>query len=164
MSHHKAKSPHAPRRKQATSPITRAEEFARVLDLRRTGMTLRAMATEMGYADHAGVLKLLRAAISDIPKEARDELIAIESERLELLQNATWEHALTGDPQSVAVALRVMERRASLLGLDAKRSVDVNLTESPEWADIRERIALALAKHPAARAEVKKALEAKAGT
>jgi len=52
---------------------------------------------------------------------------ALELERCDRLQAAVWPAATQGDVAAVAAVLRIMERRARYLGLDAPVLVDVGL-------------------------------------
>jgi hypothetical protein len=45
--------------------------------------------------------------------------LALENERLDTILGALWEKAQNGDPTSVALMIKVSQRRACLLGLDA---------------------------------------------
>jgi hypothetical protein len=47
-----------------------------------------------------------------------NELREQELDRLDRLQRNVWAQALNGDLQAVQVALRIIDRRAKLLGLD----------------------------------------------
>ena len=58
-------------------------------------------------------------------------LIALEYARLERLHAAVWDQAIAGDPAAVDRVLKIMERRAKLLGLD--RQPDL----APEIAELR---------------------------
>jgi hypothetical protein len=75
-------------------------------------------------------------------------LIVLELMRLERLHAAVWPQAIRGDVNAVDRVLRIMERRARLLGLDAPKRVamsgDVVLRgPSRRWSNasdsIRER-------------------------
>jgi hypothetical protein len=48
----------------------------------------------------------------------RAEAIRLEEQRLDELQGGIWDKALNGDARAVEVALKVLERRARMLGLD----------------------------------------------
>jgi hypothetical protein len=48
----------------------------------------------------------------------RAEAIRLEEQRLDELQEGIWDKALKGDARAVEVALKVLERRARMLGLD----------------------------------------------
>jgi len=58
-----------------------------------------------------------------------NELRQLELERLDMLQLGLWERAISGDPQSISVMLNVLNRRSSLLGLDAPKVTETKITE-----------------------------------
>ena len=55
----------------------------------------------------------------------QDYLRAIEDARLEKLFNGIWDDCLAGDLNAIDRALRIMGRKAKLLGLDAYREIGV---------------------------------------
>jgi hypothetical protein len=66
----------------------------------------------------------------------RAEAIRLEALRLDELQDGIWGRAMAGDPRSVEVALKVLERRARLHGLDFADMVSGQLVEI-EQAKVR---------------------------
>lgn len=52
----------------------------------------------------------------------------VELQRLQEMHRTVWEDALTGDREAIGTVLRLMERRAKLLGLDAPAKIDADLT------------------------------------
>jgi hypothetical protein len=59
----------------------------------------------------------------------RAEAVRLEEERLDSLQEGIWDKALAGEPRAVEVALKVLERRARMLGLDFADLVSGQLVE-----------------------------------
>jgi len=59
----------------------------------------------------------------------RAEAIRLEEQRLDELQDGIWEKALAGDSRAVEVALKVLERRARMLGLDFADEISGRLVE-----------------------------------
>lgn len=81
-------------------------------------------------ADHFGVSKYtayhdVNDELADIPKEAASKLRRQEGLRLDQLQSAVWLDAMKGDTEAVKAALKVIDRRARMLGLDAPSNVNV---------------------------------------
>jgi len=111
----------------------RAERAARAFALRKSGMSYRDIALELGVA-HSLVHRDVQAAIKQFLDEAREhhtQIMAIEAARLDDLQRVMWEQAAMGDRRAVDTVLKIMERRAKLLGLDtpvATKAVNVTLT------------------------------------
>jgi hypothetical protein len=62
----------------------------------------------------------------------RSEAVRLEEARLDDLQDGIWGRALTGDPRAVEVALKILERRARMLGLDFADMISGRLAEVEE--------------------------------
>ncbi len=101
-----------------------AERRKRALDLRLAGATLAEIAEAHGVSITTAH-KDIRRCLSDIPKASADELRKQEIARLDKLQNACWQDAIHGDLSAIDRALKVIDRRAKMLGLDAPQQVEV---------------------------------------
>lgn len=66
----------------------------------------------------------------------RAEAIRVEEMRLDELQSGIWDKALRGEPRAVEVALKVLERRARMGGLDFADMISGQLVEV-EQAKVR---------------------------
>lgn len=113
----------SPRRARA------AERERQASDLRRAGASYQKIAATLGIS-REGARKAVMRAMDRARKLATEdarEILERELERLDELQVALWPKARAGVPGSVDRVLRVMERRAKLLGLDAAQRVDVDL-------------------------------------
>ncbi len=66
----------------------------------------------------------------------RAEAIRLEGLRLDQLQDGIWDRAIGGDPRAVEVAIKVLERRARLHGLDFADMVSGQMVEV-EQAKVR---------------------------
>lgn len=109
----------------------------KVLELRRAGLTWQRIAEQVGYADHTGAYAAYKRAMKRTLQEPADELRQSEIDRLDRLQLAIWPRAMNGDNSSVVTILRIMERRAKLLGLDmpVKIAQEVTVWEGGESID-----------------------------
>jgi predicted transcriptional regulator len=111
----------------------RTERAARAFALRKAGLSYRDIGAELGVS-HVIVYRDVQAAIKAFIDEAREhhtQIMAIEAARLDDLQRVMWEQAAMGDRRAVDTVLKIMERRAKLLGLDtpvATKAVNVTLT------------------------------------
>lgn len=114
----------APRRTLPADDHRLAERRKRALDLRLTGATLAEIA-ETNECSIATVHQDIRKCLSDIPKSSADELRKQEVARLDKLQQACWQDAIHGDLAAIDRALKVIDRRAKMLGLDAPQQVEV---------------------------------------
>ena len=63
--------------------------------------------------------------------ETADECAQIELRRLDRIVNAIWTDVQSGKLSSIDRMLKIMERRARLLGLDAKQELDVTSGGEP---------------------------------
>src|SRR5699024_2045667 len=65
----------------------------------------------------------------DIPMQQADEMRTVELSRLDRLQRAVWGKAVKGDLQAVDRALKIIDRRSKLLGLDAPQQVQITAND-----------------------------------
>ena len=93
---------------------------AQALNLRKLGMTYDNIARECGYNNRGTAYNAVQRELQRTLQEAADDLRMLEAQRLDDLYRAMIPKALKGDGWSVDRCLRIMERRAALLGLDAK--------------------------------------------
>jgi hypothetical protein len=114
----------------------------RALELRKQGRSYREIGRELGvdvhtaHADVGAELHALReTAVSDAT-----ELRALELERLDAMHAGLSPHIRRGNPPAVTAAVRVAERRARLLGLDAPTTSKTEVTaSSPVAVDPRHK-------------------------
>jgi hypothetical protein len=100
----------------------------KVLELRRAGLTWQRIAEEVGYADHTGAYAAYKRAIKRTMRQPADELRTQELDRIDRLQLAAWPSAMDGDTKSILTIIRLMERRAKLLGLDMPIKIEQEIT------------------------------------
>lgn len=120
--------------------IDLTEKERQVLELRKAGWSFDRIAERLGYASKSGAWKAYDRALTATLQEPADEVRRLELERIDTLFGAMYEVAVTkGSARHAEIALRAMERRANLLGLDApsKRIVNV-VTEDAIDVAIRE--------------------------
>lgn len=98
----------------------------RCLELRLCGRSFDVIADEVGYANRSAALKAVRRALARTLQEPADELRQVELARLDALHEVVWTMALAGDLHAVDRVLRIAERRARLMGLDAPTRVRVS--------------------------------------
>lgn len=125
----------SPQRTKATpTRIRTAEREAAALELRKTGATYEMIARRVGYGDRSAAAKAVSRALAATIQEPADELRRLESARLDALLAAVWPEAMTGHRPAVESALRIMDRRSKLVGLDAplRRAIEVITPEALE--------------------------------
>ncbi|HPJ18860.1 MAG TPA: hypothetical protein PLQ14_06880 [Actinomycetota bacterium] len=101
-------------------------ELARkALVLRRAGFDLFEIAQRLKVTEHkaaSATRNALEAAALMVSLAERRELLNLEVTRLDALQAAVWDDAMTGDVRAVEAALKLVQARSKLLGLDTDQS------------------------------------------
>jgi hypothetical protein len=158
------------------SPAT-AERDARAAQLRADGWTYPAIAAALGFASKGHANDAVKRALAATVREPSDQLRALELERLDKMYRAATgvlerPHVTVSQGRVVVMPgqdggevpvpddapvltaidrlLKVQERRAKLLGLDAPLKVDVSDETDREIRQLAERLG---AVEPAGEAE-----------
>lgn len=118
--HGKGEDTASPRR------ITAAEKRAKALELRKAGATYDQIARQVGYHNRGNAYRAVHLALKEITAEPATEVIKLELERLDAMLLGLWPAARKGKEAAVDRVLRIMERRAALLGLDAEKKVNLS--------------------------------------
>jgi hypothetical protein len=111
------KRPHTS--KHSPARVKAAERQRNAMELRKAGATYAAIANELGYSDARSAERAVIAGLRAAGREASEDLLPLELDRLDRLQAGVWADAIGGDVPAVLACLRIMERRAKLTGLDA---------------------------------------------
>jgi hypothetical protein len=106
---------------KATHDVARAERRRQALELRKAGYTFEAIAKAIGYKDHSGAYRSVQTALKQLVAQPAAEVRELELARLDQLLLGLWPRAIAGHEKAVASVLRIMERHADLLGLDAPK-------------------------------------------
>ena len=108
-----------------TSPkmIKGKERAAQALELRKAGLSLQVIADQMGYSDPSGAHKAIKRAMDRMVREPATELIEMELARLDSIFTEVYRAARQGSLGAIDRCLRIMERRARLLGIDAPQKI-----------------------------------------
>lgn len=107
--------------------LAAADRQRQALELRKAGHSFERIAAHLGYASKSAAYKAVMAGLRATLQEPADAVRALELERCDRLQAAVWPAATQGDLPAVAAVLRIMERRARYLGLEAPHVVDVSV-------------------------------------
>lgn len=113
------------RAKTSGANVKALESRERALELRLRGLTFDRIGADMKIsrqAAHQLVVRAMKDAREQVD-QAADDLRAVEVSRLDALLAGLWPKALKGDPGSIDRVLKIAERRAKLLGLDAPQRV-----------------------------------------
>lgn len=95
------------------------------LELRKAGVGFPQIAERLGYRHASGAYEAVRAALKRTETPPADDVRALALERLDRILFAIWKRALDGDLLCIDRVLRIEERRAKLLGLDAPDKIDI---------------------------------------
>lgn len=117
--------------KRTPKPDT-VDKERQVLELRRAGATFDDIARTVGYSNSSGAWQAYNRALErTLVSAGSEELRIAELDRLDRLQRATWTKAMQGDVMSINTVLRIMDRRAKYLGLDApiRQEITVETTD-----------------------------------
>lgn len=121
--------------KASKRAIEARERQAKALEAKKAGLTYEQIAEKVGYADASGAYRAVEKALREMIREPAEHVRMLELARLDQLWMAYYRRAIEGQaPLIVDRLLRIMERRAKLLGLDAPMVV--------KWQEELERAGL----------------------
>jgi hypothetical protein len=109
---------------------------AKVLELRRAGFTFQRIAEEVGYATPSGAQRALERIMTRNVPQAPEEFRWQELDRLDRMQVALWPRAMKGDDRAIGTIVRLMERRARLVGIDAPQRIQAEVVNYDGNRDI----------------------------
>lgn len=104
------------------------EREMRALDYRRKGHTYEEISRYMGLGGPGVAYRIIQRAMSKAIVENADEVRAVELDRLDGFLTRLQEKIERGDTKAIDTALRIMDRRAKMLGLDAPTKVQAEVT------------------------------------
>ncbi len=103
----------------ARKALARKRE-ADALELRLGGATYEQIAGRLGYKNRSGAMRAVQRALDKlISPENVESLRQLELERLDRLLLGIWSSAVRGNPPAIDRVLKILERRARILGIDA---------------------------------------------
>lgn len=97
------------------------EDARRALEMRKQGQSWWYIAEKLGITESAAsnlVSHAITAAANLVDEGMKRNLLALEVERLDELQRAVWTDAVGGDIRAVEAALKIIQARSKVLGLD----------------------------------------------
>ena len=133
------------------------EKERKVLEYRRGGLTFDLIAERLGYASASGAHKAYLSACNRIVYEDVVEVRKSEMDRLDIAQAAIWgdlTDTVNVDANTrarlVLALIKIMERRARLLGLDmpTKAQVEVSIYDRETIDDEVKRLVALLNSQP----------------
>jgi hypothetical protein len=150
--------------------LTTAKRRKEVIQLREAGATWEVIADTIEERHGAEALpkhwskryahKDFQRALGKVQDEVKDRARTVremELMRLRRMQRGLWGAAVEGDTDAVRTVVKLMKRRASLLGLDEPEELDVTAGMDTETM---EALLDALEEYPEARQAAAEALSA----
>lgn len=98
--------------------------------LRMAGATTQQIADQLGYANESGAYKAIMRELEQTTQDMSESTEAVrqlELKRLDQMLFPIWNQVIAGDTTAITTALRIQERRASLLGLDAPKQIEARV-------------------------------------
>jgi hypothetical protein len=149
--------------------LSTAKRRREVIQLREAGASWESIADTIESRHGADALpkhwskryahKDFQRALGKVQDEVKDRARTVrelELKRLRRMQRGHWEAAINGDVEAARLVVKLMKRRASLLGLDEPDELDVTAGTDPETI---EALLDALEEYPEARQAAAEALE-----
>ncbi|MER5302291.1 hypothetical protein ABT039_22915 [Streptomyces lasiicapitis] len=105
-----------------------AHRRSQAIALRLAGMDYQTIAERLDYADRGAASKDVHRALEtnlEAESAAAATLRELEVQRLDRMQAAAWAKAAKGDLKAIETVLKVIDRRARLLGLDRPARTEI---------------------------------------
>ena len=112
-----------PESKTSIRRLQAVERAKQALELRKGGASFPEIARALGYSGPAGAYQAVMSALRKTLKEPAEEVRTLEVARLDAMLLALWPQVRQGNQGAIDKALKVEERRAKLLGLDAPAKI-----------------------------------------
>ena len=109
--------------KSNAARLDTAKKRAQVLELATAGFSFREIATKVGYAGPSGAYRAFQSGLRQIVQPRAEEYLQLEIARIDELVSVLWPLGKSGDLKAIDRLLKLMKRRAELLGLDAPQRV-----------------------------------------
>ena len=98
-----------------------AARRTKAVQLKTAGLTYEEVARELGYTSKGTAFNVVAKALREQTAEAVADLRDLENARLDALQHALWDAAMTGDIKAVAAIVQIVQARVHLNGLEPVR-------------------------------------------
>jgi hypothetical protein len=104
------------------------DKARRALLLRTAGASFEQIAQALGYASRSGAYFAVEQALRRTLREPAAAVRQLALLRLDEMLRGLWPAITRGDVAAVGTGLRILERQAKYLGLDAPLRVDIEQT------------------------------------
>ena len=104
----------------------------RAVELLASGCTYQQVADELGYISRGTAYSVVAKALREQTAEAVADLRDLENARLDSLQHALWNAAMTGDVRSATAIVKIVQARVHLNGLEPVRDGFGGMPAAPQ--------------------------------
>lgn len=114
--------------KSSVRRIRTTEKTLKALELRKRGLNYTQIGEKLGCA-RSTACRYVLSELENLADKCREEAVYVrdlELQRLDALYLVAYAEVEKGNVSAIDRCLRIMERRAKLLGLDEAEKVDVN--------------------------------------
>lgn len=119
------------RSKHDAKRMAAVERQVAVLEHRKLGMSYQQIAVRLGFNSKQAAWKAGWAALNRTRRRPDKNALALELARVDALFVAIYGRAIRGEQGAIDAALKLMEVRARLLGLDAPTQIELPSNVSP---------------------------------
>ena len=112
--------------KSSVRRIRTTEKTLKALELRKRGLNYTQIGKKLG-CHRSTACRYVLSELENLADKCREEAVHVrdlELQRLDALYLKAWEAVEGGDLPAIDRCLRIMERRAKLLGLDAAEKIE----------------------------------------
>lgn len=108
-----------------------AARRVRAVELKTAGLTYEQVADELGYTSRGTAYNVVAKALREQTTEAVGSLRDLENARLDALQLALWDAAMTGDVRAALAIVKIVKARVHLNGLEPPESSSGVVPQTP---------------------------------
>lgn len=112
----------------AETRFTLQEKVAQAMEMYNSGISLRAIGVDLGYAPRGAVRsarRLIERGLKEIISLEAEKMRAVEAMRYDAAQAAIWDKVLKGDYGAIDRFLAISDRRCKLFGLNQAQDTNV---------------------------------------
>jgi len=116
----------SPQSQASQQKVQAREKEQKALKLRKSGLTYKQIANQIGYADESGARKAVKRVLDRVRDELLEqgaEYLALQRSRLMQLMMTYWTKALQGDKQAAQLCVTIISEHARLSGFGTSKFV-----------------------------------------
>lgn len=111
----------------------------KAMELRLAGFSYADISEQLGYKSRVGAFKAVQRALKATLREPTDDVRELELGRLDVMLRSIWEKVEGGQLAAIDRAIKIVERRARMLGLDTAQKFEFNFERMSD-AELAEYI------------------------